>query len=459
MQRSVITILGGGFSGSALAVHLAHLPGQYTADVHLVEPRSALGPGLAYSGERPEYLLNVRACSLSLLAQEPGHFTAWLSQNGVQKAAQQFFPRQLYGQYVQETVAPLLTGPAANGLRFFRHATSATAVRPLANEQAAQVELADGQRILSNHVVLALGNFPPLPPTQMPEQPPGFHPNPWAPGALATIAPTDSVLLIGSGLTAVDVLLGLRATGHQGPLTVVSGHGHWPAAHLGPQAPYPSFYHHSLQNLTTVSQVLTAVRQEIRQAARAGIDWRPVLDSLRPDLGRIWAAWPPEEQSRFLRHLASLWTTVRHRSPPQNAAFIAGMLSSGQLRQHVGRVQHLEPAAEGLRVHTRHAGQLTTLFARHVIACTGPLLDYTRIPDPLIVQMRTEGLLLPDALRLGILTNEHGALLQRHGAASPMLFTLGASRRPQSFESTAVPELRQQAADLALHLAALLPAA
>ncbi|MBG8555288.1 FAD/NAD(P)-binding protein [Hymenobacter guriensis] len=460
MPRSVITILGGGFSGSALAAHLARLPGSYCGDVHVVEPRPVLGRGLAYSADRPEYLLNVRARALSLLADEPAHFTEWLGRNEPAADAQAFCPRQLYGRYVQEMTQVLLPAPAANGLRFHWHQTHASAVLPAAAGQAAAVELVSGTQLVSDAVVLALGNFPLLPPARSTDDRylshPGFHGSPWETGALRNIAIHDSVLLIGSGLTAVDVVLGLRAQGHQGSIMVVSGHGRWPTPHIAAQPAYPEFYTRCLRGLTSVSSVLRAVRQEIREAAAADIDWRPVLDSLRPDLGRIWLAWPQAEQSRFLRHLASFWTTVRHRSPPQNVAVLEEMRRSGQLTQHVGRVQHIEPLGEALRVQARHGSHTSTLTAQHVIACTGPLLDYTRIQDPLIVQMRQAGLLQPDPLRLGLLTDAHGALIQADKTTSSVLFTLGASRRPQSFESTAVPELRQQAAELAQYLAARL---
>jgi uncharacterized NAD(P)/FAD-binding protein YdhS len=278
---------------------------------------------------------------------------------------------------------------------------------------------------------------------------PGFHGNPWAQGALRTIGLDDSVLLIGSGLTAVDVLLGLRADGHRAPITVVSGHGRWPTTHGPLVAAYPSFYTEELQNLKTVGEVMAAVRRRVRLAAAQGIDWRPVIDSLRPDLGKIWASWPLVEQARFLRHVSSLWTTIRHRSPPQNAAIIENMMTAGQVQVHKGRVCHLAAQGAELAVQVRQKCHTTILTAQHVVSCTGPLLDYTRMQDPLVQSLRAAGQLVPDVLRLGIETDAHGALRNAAGQVSPLFFTLGPSRRPAYFESTAVPELRQQAVALA----------
>lgn len=439
-----------------LAVQLAHLPGgPFACDIHLVEPRPALGPGLAYTARRPEYLLNVRSSLLSAFPDQPRHFSEWLCSTNAPTCEQDFCSRQTYGRYIQEQVASVISQQAVNGMRVTAHNTSATAATLAADGHSAVVELADGTRLPSHYVVLALGNFPPLPPTRPAEgysAHPGFHGNPWAQGALRTIGLDDSVLLIGSGLTAVDVLLGLRADGHRAPITVVSGHGRWPTTHGPLAAAYPSFYAGELQELTTVGEVLAAVRRQVQAAATQGIDWRPVIDSLRPDLGRIWANWPLPEQARFLRHVSSLWTTIRHRSPPQNAAIIESMITAGQVQVHQGRVCHLAAQGADLEVHVRQKSNTTVLTAQHVVSCTGPLLDYTRIQDPLVQSMRTAGQLVPDVLRLGMETDEHGALLNVAGTVSPVFFTLGPSRRPAYFESTAIPELRQQAVALAQEL-------
>jgi uncharacterized NAD(P)/FAD-binding protein YdhS len=197
--------------------------------------------------------------------------------------------------------------------------------------------------------------------------------------------------------------------------------------------------------------VLRGVRHHIAHAAQQGIGWRAVIDALRPDLGHIWASWPLAEQARFLRHLAGRWSQVRHRIAPSGAALLAELTASGQLQTIAGRAVEIVPAGASLRVGVAQAGAATTyLTANHVICCTGPLADYNRLQVPLVQQLRAAGCLTPDPLRLGIATDATGALLGPDGQPSAGgLFTLGASRRPQSFESTAVPELRQQAAALA----------
>ncbi|MDO7888126.1 FAD/NAD(P)-binding protein [Hymenobacter cheonanensis] len=455
-----ITIIGGGFAGTALALHLTRQPGPLPLEVALVEPRPAPGPGLAYSVPWPELLLNVRPRSLSVWADQPAHFAEWLArQPEAAGGLPEFAPRATYGRYLAQELATALAAPAANGVRLRHYATTAVAA-PLLPDGRRSVQLADGRTLPSHATVLALGNFPPAPPTapgtdQRYLLHPGYHADPWAPGTLARIGADEEVLLIGAGLTTVDMLLALRAQGHRAPVQVVARRGGWPTVHGPASLPaYPNFYP-ELAAETTVAGVLGHLRQHLVLAAAQGLDWRPVLDALRPDLGRIWAAWPLAEQRRFLRHLAGRWSRARHRMAPSAAALLAEMQASGQLRTQPGRVVEIEPAASGLRVGVAQPGQATKwLAAPHVVCCTGPLLDYSRLAVPLVQQLRASGCLTPDALRLGITTDASGALLGADGRPSAGgLFTLGASRRPAYFESTAVPELRQQAAALAVVLA------
>lgn len=449
-----ITIIGGGFAGAALALHLTRLPGPLPLEVALVEPRPLPGPGLAYSTPWPELLLNVRAAALSLYADAPVHFAQWLArQPEANGGAPEFAPRATYGRYLTQELAAALAAPAANGVRL-RHYASEALAAPLLPDGRRAVQLADGRTLASHATVLALGNFAPPPPTG-PDQRylhhPGYHADPWATGSLARIGADEPVLLVGAGLTAVDILLALRAQGHRAAVQVVARRGHWPAAH-GPAGgtTYPNFYP-ELTAVPTVAATLRRVRQHVAQARAQGIDWRAVLDALRPDLGRIWAGWPLAEQARFLRHLAGRWSQARHRIAPSGAAMLAAQTASGHLCTVPGRAVAILPDHDLLRVEVARAGQPTQwLAAPHVVCCAGPLLDYSRIATPLVQQLRADGCLTPDTLRLGISTDAAGALLGADGQPSAGgLFTLGASRRPAYFESTAVPELRQQAAALA----------
>ena len=450
--RPVITIVGGGFAGSALLLQLLRQPALQHARIHLVEPRPQPGPGLAYTARRPEYLLNVRPGALSVYPHAPAHFAEWLAEQPESlTGVPDFAPRASYGRYLQEEVASAL---APHGPAQWHHANATAA--PLLPDGRRNVLLSDGTEILTDYLVLALGNFPPPPPTG-PDfrylHHPRYHLDPWAPGNLRRIGPDDSVLLIGSGLTAVDVLLALRQDGHRAPVTVVARHGRWPTAHGPADAHYPDYYS-ELAAETTVLGVLRVVKHHLKAAAAQEIDWRPVLDVLRPNLGRIWAAWPLTQQRLFLRRLAGMWAVARHRSPPGNAAAVEALAAAGLVQLHTGAVREIIPDGELLRVRVRPQDAPGSWHVvQHVVCCAGPLLDYARIDAPLVQSLRDAGHLTPDTLGLGLLTDTRGALRDADGRVSTSLFTLGPSRRPAYFESTAVPELRAQAAALAEVLA------
>ena len=92
------------------------------------------------------------------------------------------------------------------------------------------------------------------------------------------------------------------------------------------------------------------------------------------------------------------------------------------------------------------------LHAHRVINCTGSETDCRRIDDSLITSLFVQGLARPDPLFLGLDVDRNGALIDYQGRPSLSLFTIGPTRKAHLWETTAVPEIRQQAEQLALHL-------
>src|SRR5580700_1467207 len=93
-----IGIIGGGCSGALVAVHLLN---SSQSTVRLIEPRSDLARGLAYSTTCPGHLLNVPAGNMGALPACPSQFHEWLKVNGYPDAGPDFFAsRQEYGKYL-----------------------------------------------------------------------------------------------------------------------------------------------------------------------------------------------------------------------------------------------------------------------------------------------------------------------------------------------------------------------
>nr|MDQ3282863.1 hypothetical protein [Acidobacteriota bacterium] len=271
--------------------------------------------------------------------------------------------------------------------------------------------------------------------------------DPWAPGAAIGLPADAPVLLIGSGLTAVDVAVAIRHEGHTGPIYALSRNGRLPQAHA-PATPRP---------LAEIPPEFASPRGALRWVRRQieeGAEWRPVIDSLRPHTGAIWQSWSLAQRGSFVRHLRNVWDVHRHRAAPE----VRAELSVEVLR---GRILDVQTRNNGLAVTWRPSGtnSIRTVEVARVINCTGPASDYARLDLPLVVQLRRAGWLVPDPLRLGVETAEDGRLIGNDGQPVDHLYTLGPLRRPALWESTAIPEIREQAAALARVLSAQRPGA
>jgi uncharacterized NAD(P)/FAD-binding protein YdhS len=292
--------------------------------------------------------------------------------------------------------------------------------------------------------VLALGNAAPSALADYGRggaDPDRFVPDPWAPGALDLPKGDRPVLLMGTGLTAVDVVMALRHRGHGGAIHAVSRHGLLPQAHAAdPVAAAPPDFEWPGQRATAIGLL-----RQIRAAARRG-GWRPVLDSLRPRVQEVWKALPLSERRRFLRHLRPYWDVHRHRMPAEVAATIEGMVACGRLRVTAGRVQAFAHDVDGVRVTIapRGAAARAPLVVGHVIDCTGPAsLSCGR--DPLVGGLLRDGLARLDALGLGLDAGPDGTVIGADGQASGWLSAVGPLLKGTLWETTSVPEIRGQA--------------
>jgi uncharacterized NAD(P)/FAD-binding protein YdhS len=228
---------------------------------------------------------------------DPGHFVRWAAAR-----AADFLPRGDFGRYLRETFAAVV---ARHPGRYTRHRDRAAGLRR--DGAGWVVGTAAGGRIRAGDVVLATGGPAPAVPVAVP---PGVVSvtDPWCHGAHDTLPADRPVLLVGTGLTAVDVALTLTARGDRSaPVVAVSRTGRLPQAHAAAAPPSP------VVPVVPDAASLRVVLRTLRAAARDAGDWRPVVDGLRPRLDRLWAGWSVSEQDRFLRHLARTWECHRHR--------------------------------------------------------------------------------------------------------------------------------------------------
>jgi uncharacterized NAD(P)/FAD-binding protein YdhS len=430
-----VAVVGAGFSGVLTAAHLLRDP--LGPRVVLIERGPRFARGAAYATGNPRHLLNVRGSNMSAFPEAPSHFLDWLGVS-LAEGERAFVTRQRYGEYLQSLLGEAARGSA--GRLTFEH-DAATAVARTSGGWA--ISLAMGRRIRADAAVLAIGNLPPPVPDGVAAEvisSPRWIAEPWAQGEERRWEQGD-VLLIGSGLTAMDVALTIADHAPGARVTALSRHGLAPQAHAPtglaqyPVSPPPGSVLHVLR--------------EVRRAARH--DWRAAADGLRPYVQSLWRSWDLPQRRRFLRHLRPFWEVARHRLAPEAHARLEELRTRGLLEIAAGRLQSLRLVAGGLEAVWSPRGEREAHRRRFAMAvnCVGPLSDVARSDDPLVCELLRSGLARSDACRLGMDVDDESRPLGRDGRPSDGLFAVGPLTRGQIYEMTSVPDIRIQAAAVA----------
>lgn len=428
MERFDVAIVGAGASGALVAAWLLrNARGPYR--VALIDRSGRFATGVAYGTRDPSHLLNVPAGKMSADPDRPGHLVEWARRRGHDVDGNSYLPRALYGDYLQDFLATAEV-IARDGVELVRVPRAVVRVRE------GSVELDTGERLEAERIVLATGNPPParprVPGMDQVAAAPSYLADPWSP-RLRALPGDASVLILGTGLSAVDVALTLRRRSHRGALVMLSRRGLLPRAHTeATVAPL------SVATTGSPRAILRAVRRAAVKAEVEGVSWRSVIDGLRARTQAIWSRWTPRERESFDRHLRAYWDAHRHRMAPEVTAQIDYLRAAGKLEVLAGRVESVAQLASSVRVTLRHraTGEREVHLFDAVINCMGPAVS-TEAPP--ISHLVADGLARAD--RFGLVTEE--------GRVTPWLFALGPLRRSELWETTAIPEIRTQARQLA----------
>ncbi len=455
-----LAIVGAGFSGSMVAIH-ALAAARGPLKVALINKSADFGRGIAYGTRCPSHLLNVPAARMSAFVDDPDDFHRWLEAHrplcsafGVAAARRdQFIPRALFGQYVGELLEKKIDA-AGPGVVLKKIVADVQDMQECPG--GGRVWLDEHESITARRIVLAPGNFPPGDPPLKDRK---FYRSscylgtPWAEKNLERVRRAKEILVLGTGLTAVDLVLTLREEGTAERIHLLSRHRRLPEAHRIGLPPYPAFLPDGYRP-GSIRELFCRVRNEIRHAFAQGVDWRPVLDALRPQTQKLWQSLPMPEKRQFLRHLRVIWEAHRHRLPAELLEEVTRLEETGTLARHRGRIERMNVTDAG-RASVRYiepTGEPREIVVDLVVNCTGPESNYRKLNDPLVLNLLARGLIHPDPLFLGLEIAPNGALVSGRGDYSKVFYTLGSPRRGQLYESTAVPELRQQAQQLAAFL-------
>ncbi|MGY3643111.1 FAD/NAD(P)-binding protein [Pseudomonas sp. PK-RTE-24] len=459
-QTADILIIGGGLSGTMLAVQLLRLPGQ--RKILIIEPRAELGRGEAYSAVELGHTLNGNAARMSVDPDNPDDLTQWLTAHiaggGWPESAEQdvpvselFPPRGLFGVYVQQRLAEARAVGALQGSTV-EH-ICAEAVDLQSDSGSMQLTLSDGRILRGSQAVLATGMFPAARTPQT--QSSGLNAaalDPWDVAAMRELDPQSTVVIIGSGLTMVDAVVSLEQAGHRGPIEVFSRHGLLP--HVRRQPPAWVDFLAADHSIRTPRQLVRELRRHCRDAIAQGIDWQAPLDTVRAHIARLWSQATDVQRRQFVRHVRPWWESHHHRSPPLSAELIERLHKEGRLRIHAASFKGIEPGAGDavtIRIRPRGEAETSTVSGAALINSSGIEYDWRRVARPLPQQLLARGLVRPGPLALGISAKD-GAVVDAEGRVSSQLFAMGPPLRGMWWESTAVTDVAAQAKALARRL-------
>jgi uncharacterized NAD(P)/FAD-binding protein YdhS len=380
-------------------------------------------------------LLNVRAEGMSAWAAEADHFAKAFEQAGGDRRG--FAQRRFFARYLRN----ILNEAVGGGLTRLIEATAVSGIR---DGEDWRIGFEDGSSIEARALVLATGNQEPEGLRAFSQAASRFIGNPWGSEARSAVAELasdgDNALLVGTGLTMVDLVLSLDSAGFQGRIVALSRRGLAPRAHADfDPAPVD-------EGELPKGSVRALLRWLRRRGAEVG--WRAAIDSLRPHSQALWQSLGLDEQRRFIRHARPWWDVHRHRIAPEVAGTIARLIAEGRLEIIAGRVVSAREMPDGLDVEMRRrrSGNLETRRFCYAFNCTGPLHSIEGSKDPLLRSLLDGGQVRPDHLGIGL-------DVDGESRAGERLWALGPLTKGRYWEIIAVPDIRDQAAAVAQDIA------
>lgn len=415
----IIAIVGFGFCGR---LALAHLVKKSEPNTKILifdkNGREALGP--AFSGFSPHYILNVTAIKMSAFSQAPESFCNFLQEKYPQIwneiGENGFAPRQIYGKYVEEFTQEAFALAAKNGVQIEFVGEEVTQVLEFpqltlqtksgTTYQASEILLATSFKQSNLPFDLASTNLVKKLWDQDSQQ---FHQQNFT---------NETICLIGSGLTAVDVIVGLKKKNFSGKIFVISRRGNFPKKHFAQHQPS----HHFITPQDSKKGVLflcLKIRNFLRQNPQ--FDLRHVIDSVRYSTVELWQNFDQKNKELFLR-LLPYWNIFRHRAPISSVALIEEMIVSGQIETKKKGVKKISGKSDKILIETRDE----KIECDYAVNCLG--FEFKLEKYPLLAQMVEAGLLKKD---LFLAQSNH-----------PQIHLLGGLNVGRDFECTAVPDLR-----------------
>lgn len=391
-----IAIIGGGFSGAMTAVHLMR-NANFPLKIILIE-KDEVARGVAFAKADECFLLNVRADQMGAFPEEPEHFYKWLLQNKITANPQDFISRNLYGDYVDSIFKQELKQSKFAHLEIIKN-------------KAIDIDILKKEIVFETHhplradqIILANGLD-------------SIKPLNWK----AIASSNEDVTIIGTGLSMIDTVIYLDKLNYKGKITAISRYGRIPSVHefYSPEIARPVY---DFKTNHALSYVFKTVKENLKK-----YEWRLVIDSLRPHNQFLWKHFSDKEKSQFMRYLRSLWDVHRHR------------MSFGQKKI-------IEALVANNRLVIKANGHKSAIARKGIVLEFKGFSLGNNSENKLIQNLLLKKIIQTDLLKLGIKSDVNGAVHE------DWIYTLGALRRGDLWECTAVPDIRKQAQELATYL-------
>lgn len=450
-----IGIIGGGFSGVSVAVQLAR---QTKKKIHIIlfNTLYPFAEGVAYSTRHPMHVLNVTAGRMSFFPDSPNHFAEWILKKhttefsgfGLAQLEDAFVPRSLYANYISDVFThEIIFNPLINFTLIEETASS------ISEKENNFIVSTDKKNNFScDKIILATGNESPAVPSFISDEivkKEIYCENPWQTQSQKTNNSSESILLLGTGLTMIDNMLSIFNQGFKGKIIAVSTKGFLPLAFRKSETDYAIL--NELKKPYDINTVFDIFRKHVHRVRNYGVSGVSIVDALRPLTQEIWKELSFEDRKRFLVHIRRLWGVARHRLPFTVFDLMNSYINSKRLEIFAGRLTNvkLQNGIAKATIKLRATSEKLHFNIQKIINCTGPLTDITKSKSPLIKNLIAAKIITPDALHLGINATADGNIINERGNVSNSMYTLGPPLKGVLWESTAVPEIRVQAMELA----------
>lgn len=445
MAGKRIVIVGGGYTGCALAIQLSDAA-PAPLDITLIEPQSRLGAGFAYDVDDPDHRLNAPTAVHFLSPDRSDEFYRWFEASGGAERDPEataedggiYARREDFGRYVAETTAEWIkTNPSGSTIRHLRDRAVDLAARP----DGFDVTTEGGERLAGDLLIVATGNRKPLappPPFRDLEGHPGFVMDPWDTARLRAIPESHRVLFLGTALTTADVIATLIRRGHRGQLLAISRRGLLSRSSMPPASgrrrtpleriasPVPDFLA-AAGDPPTLMALVRQLRAQIRKAASDGIAWNGPFDDLRDSVWQIWPRLSTEDKFRFLRHVKAHYDVHRFRVAPQTEEFATRARVAGQLTFEAAHGVWAEPDGQGIAVDLKPRGsEGTRRESFHtVINCTGLDGSLAATRNPFLRVLLDRGFARVHPVGFGFDLDATNRPLDKDGKTPDRLFIIG----------------------------------